>query len=537
MATANQAATLITIAGLLDQYNKRSHLTLLFSGVQGIGKSEAIYNAAKKLNGYADVIDGSILGEGELGGIPFKKKSGINSLNINRYVSQYKEAIEALKAENLNPEDLALLSDKIADKLLEANQDFTEELDFAKYPKIMKIEKLQEFYYNKLKKDGFTLPSGIYKIDEFGNEIIINSEGSLIIKEFDERETYADSGKNKFTFGEDLSPEDRIHLLITGQIPMYFTLIDELNRPEQYTMSNMMNLVLNRTVNGYNIPWWVCLVGAQNPSGYDSEYSTIALDPAQLNRFAYIDMNASLEDWAIKSLTETDPLTDVYVNAVANGGDKFFSPDDLKDRKSPTIKPSPRSHTVAGTLIKYFDKIMSLPCFSDDERREKDFYKRIILTGLLGSDATNTLLVALEDSTNMITIKDILNGESNKIALDVVSKIKNKSIISQKILVMSLIDWLCKNWLKIKNYKRSADPELLKQYSNYLQQLAELVGMLNPSIMNYFCEMINTKTYDITQEDGTIKSGANLIRHVYEIVQINPNIAQSYETIKNLQFE
>ena len=76
MSSVNQGATLIALATLLDLYNKRSHLTLLFSGTQGIGKSESLYLAAEKVNGFAATIDGSVLNDGELPGIPFRKKSG-----------------------------------------------------------------------------------------------------------------------------------------------------------------------------------------------------------------------------------------------------------------------------------------------------------------------------------------------------------------------------------------------------------------------------------------------------------------------------
>ena len=65
MSSVNQGATLIALATFLDLYNKRSHLTLLFSGTQGIGKSESLYLAAEKVNGFAATIDGSVLNDGE----------------------------------------------------------------------------------------------------------------------------------------------------------------------------------------------------------------------------------------------------------------------------------------------------------------------------------------------------------------------------------------------------------------------------------------------------------------------------------------
>ena len=61
--------------------------------------------------------------------------------------------------------------------------------------------------------------------------------------------------------------------------------IDEINRTENTVYKELMNILLTRSVNGYQFPWWVLFVGAMNPSTQNSVYATNEMDPAQLDRF------------------------------------------------------------------------------------------------------------------------------------------------------------------------------------------------------------------------------------------------------------
>lgn len=546
MASINQTATLMCLSALLDQFNQRSHLTLLLNGVQGIGKSEAIYTASDKLyknnkrylNNCAS-LDGSQLFDGDLSGYPYIKSVGNRYINIENYTQECCNYIERLEAalgdKTLNPKYIEMMANALFNSALEANTEEDKELEYAKYPVIASIRKLQEYYYNKLKTEGFTLPSGLYKIDENGNEIIITETDTILIQEYDEIRHIADNYKNRFAFGDHLSPEDRIHLMLTGQVTLHFLLVDELNRPDARTMAEMMNFVLGRSIKGYNIPWWVSISGAQNPSDINSDYSTKKEDAAQLDRFCFVETYGNMDDWAIRSLNEGIP--EEYVYAVINNGDKCFSPDDYIDRENPGVKPSPRSNSIVGHIIKNFNYIISLPCFSDEDRKDSNIYLNLLLNGLLGSEASNLILLAMEDKENMVTIPEILNGFSNKIDPVIKKKIMNKTIISQKMLVVSLIQWLCNNWLMVKAKKESADPVEKKEYINYYHQLAEFIGLLDPAIMNYFCDLVNTKHYDIRLADGTVKANSLLLRYIYEIVTINPEIRESYTRIKSSQID
>ena len=65
--------------------------------------------------------------------------------------------------------------------------------------------------------------------------------------------------------------------------------IDEINRAEHAVQQELMNLILNREINGFALSDDVRIIAAMNPE--DSfDYQTIDMDPAQQNRFVWLYM-------------------------------------------------------------------------------------------------------------------------------------------------------------------------------------------------------------------------------------------------------
>lgn len=72
--------------------------------------------------------------------------------------------------------------------------------------------------------------------------------------------------------------------------------IDEINRCEHSVQQELMNLILNREINGYQLDASVKLMAAMNPeNSYD--YQTIDMDPAQRNRFVWLFMDVDYVQW------------------------------------------------------------------------------------------------------------------------------------------------------------------------------------------------------------------------------------------------
>lgn len=78
--------------------------------------------------------------------------------------------------------------------------------------------------------------------------------------------------------------------------------IDEINRCEHSVQQELMNIILNREINGYVLPENVHVIAAMNPSvsndGISStEYQVVDMDPAQEDRFVWIEMDTDVQAW------------------------------------------------------------------------------------------------------------------------------------------------------------------------------------------------------------------------------------------------
>ncbi|SMC18423.1 ATPase family associated with various cellular activities (AAA) [Clostridium acidisoli DSM 12555] len=76
--------------------------------------------------------------------------------------------------------------------------------------------------------------------------------------------------------------------------------IDEINRCEHTVQQELMNLILNREINGYKLHDNVKILAAMNPSsknGYDFDYQVVDMDAAQENRFVWLYMESDYIQW------------------------------------------------------------------------------------------------------------------------------------------------------------------------------------------------------------------------------------------------
>ena len=76
--------------------------------------------------------------------------------------------------------------------------------------------------------------------------------------------------------------------------------IDEINRCEHTVQQELMNLILNREINGYKLHKDVKILAAMNPSskyGSDFNYQVVDMDAAQENRFVWLNMESDHTAW------------------------------------------------------------------------------------------------------------------------------------------------------------------------------------------------------------------------------------------------
>lgn len=133
--------------------------------------------------------------------------------------------------------------------------------------------------------------------------------------------------------------------------------IDEINRCEHTVQQELMNLILNREINGYKLHNDVKILAAMNPSnkyGEDFDYQVVDMDAAQENRFVWLNMENDYIDWiswAIEFGIETEVI-------------EFIStfPEYLQRINEEDVRATPRSYErISKTLKLYKEKKEIIP--------------------------------------------------------------------------------------------------------------------------------------------------------------------------------
>lgn len=78
--------------------------------------------------------------------------------------------------------------------------------------------------------------------------------------------------------------------------------IDEINRCDHAVQQELMNLILNREINGYELDPRVTVASAMNPTSRmedfrNTDYQVVEMDPAQENRFVWFSMDSDAKEW------------------------------------------------------------------------------------------------------------------------------------------------------------------------------------------------------------------------------------------------
>lgn len=207
-----------------------------------------------------------------------------------------------------------------------------------------------------------------------------------------------------------LSPAEKINAIRSGAVKPVIIFIDEINRTENTVYKELMNILLTRSVNGYQFPWWVFFVGAMNPSTQNSVYATNEMDPAQLDRFIKIKVGDNTREWlnyGKKAGISTDILSFIKDNP------KCLSANDkeLDDDEKPM--PSPRGWDMVDTLLAS-EPILRV-FFTDKENDPKVVEKdmKSLVTAKLGASVATMFFASLVAQTRALTPEEIFADDEN----------------------------------------------------------------------------------------------------------------------------
>lgn len=295
----------------------------------------------------------------------------------------------------------------------------------------------------------------------------------------------------------DLTPQEKIDTLLSGKVRPVILFIDEINRTENSVYKELMNILLTRSVNGYEFPWWVFFVGAMNPSTQNSVYATNEMDPAQLDRFIKIKVGDNTKEWL--SYGKTAGI-DPRILSFIKDNPKCLSSQakDLDDEEKP--EPSPRGWDMVDTLLS--SEEMLRPFFTDKENDPKTVEKDMknLVAAKLGASVATMFFASIVSKARALMPEEIFADDAN---LTNTAPVIQQLSAAKKVQTCNLmLDYLKENIEFIMLDKA--------QFGIIKQQLAKLVQLLDASTRLLFAQNLTAAMTD---------DGNSLIEMLFDVFE------------------
>ena len=267
--------------------------------------------------------------------------------------------------------------------------------------------------------------------------------------------------------------------------------IDEINRCEHTVQQELMNLILNREINGYNLHDDVKILAAMNPSskyGSDFDYQVVDMDAAQENRFVWLNMESDYVQWLKWAI-------DVGIEQKVV---EFIStfPEYLNKTNEDDVKATPRSYERISKSYKIY-------------KEKKDSIPRAIfvnvLKGNVGTVIAEEFISFVEsDSSLLISYEDVFLGET--LSESVVERAINESHTRLYLSAMNILKILESN-IKYGKYESN----------DYIDRFIEFL-----------------KIYPVDLMVGIMKDMKNSYSEVYKKALENEEFVEAYFESYNL---
>lgn len=203
--------------------------------------------------------------------------------------------------------------------------------------------------------------------------------------------------------------------------------IDEINRCEHTVQQELMNLILNREINGYKLNDDVKILAAMNPSskyGSDFDYQVVDMDAAQENRFVWLNMEPDHTQWINWAIHEG--LEEKVIEFIST------FPEYLHKTNEDDVRATPRSYErVSKSYTIYKNQKDSIP---------RSVFLNVI-KGNVGKVIGEEFISFVEsDCSPIISYEDIFSGE--ELSASLIEKVKNESHTRLYISAMNILKTL-----------------------------------------------------------------------------------------------
>lgn len=281
----------------------------------------------------------------------------------------------------------------------------------------------------------------------------------------------------------DLTAEKKIAAIRSGKVKPVIIFIDEINRTENSVYKELMNILLTRSVNGYQFPWWVLFVGAMNPSTQNSVYATNEMDPAQLDRFLKIKVGDSTPEWL--KFGKSAGISPEILSFIKDNP-KCLSSDskDLNDEEKPT--PSPRGWDMVDTILK--SEPMLRGFFTEKENGPKVVEKDMknLVAAKLGASVATMFFASLVSQARALLPEELFADDE---ALSANKPVLEKMSAAKKVQTCDLLLDFLKENIEFMMLDRA-------HFEKVKKQIAALVRTLDSSTRLLFAQNIAATSTD-----------------------------------------
>lgn len=274
-----------------------------------------------------------------------------------------------------------------------------------------------------------------------------------------------------------LTADERIDAIKSGRIKPVIIFIDEINRTENSVYKELMNILLTRSVNGYQFPWWVLFVAAMNPSTQNSVYATNEMDPAQLDRFLKIKVGDSAAEWL--KFGKANGIS-LQILSFIKDNPKCLSSNakELDDEEKPT--PSPRGWDMVDTLLKAEPLLRMF--FTDKENEpkvvEKDMKNLVIAK--LGASVATMFFASLVSQARALLPEEIVADDEQ---LTVCKPMLEELSVAKRVQTCDLLLAFLKENIEFMMLDKAG-------FEKFKKQLSVLVKTLDSSTRLLFAQNI-----------------------------------------------
>lgn len=247
--------------------------------------------------------------------------------------------------------------------------------------------------------------------------------------------------------------------------------IDEINRCEHTVQQELMNLILNREINGYRLHHNVKILAAMNPSskyGSDFDYQVVDMDAAQENRFVWLNMESDHVQWIKWAVSAgIDPKVIEFISTF---------PEYLNRMNEDDVRATPRSYERVSKSYQVY-------------KEQKDVFPRTVflnvIKGNVGKVIAEEFMSFVEsDCKPLMSYEDVFAGDVLSDA--VMEQVKSESHTRLYLAAMNILKTL---ELNIKNNEEES-AESITRFVAFLKAypIDLMVGIMK-DIKNSYTEV------------------------------------------------